>query len=194
MTESVTNSTENSQLDIPQEVDTARIIEQLAEELSVKSSQVAAAVGLLDEGATVPFIARYRKEVTGGLDDTVITLGRFPSETMPLFFEKADVMLVSLTDSPLFNMYSPAKIASYMAAERPIIAVLNGEGGEVIKVAECGWNVNAGDADSLAELVIKLSSTDKQELINKGRKGKEYYDNFFTKEKCLKKLDDIMGL
>lgn len=72
MTESVTNSTENSQLDIPQEVDTARIIEQLAEELSVKSSQVAAAVGLLDEGATVPFIARYRKEVTGGLDDTVL--------------------------------------------------------------------------------------------------------------------------
>ena len=72
MTESVTNSTENSQLDIPQEVDTARIIEQLAEELSVKSSQVAAAVGLLDEGATVPFIARYRKEVTSGLDDTVL--------------------------------------------------------------------------------------------------------------------------
>ena len=91
-------------------------------------------------------------------------------------------------------MYSPAKIASYMAAERPIIAVLNGEGGEVIKAAECGWNVNAGDADSLAELVIKLSSTDKQELINKGRKGKEYYDNFFTKEKCLKKLDNIIGL
>ena len=62
------------------------------------------------------------------------------------------------------------------------------------RAAECGWNVNAGDADSLAELVIKLSSTDKQELINKGRKGKEYYDNFFTKGKCLKKLDDIMGL
>ena len=62
------------------------------------------------------------------LDDTVFTLGRFPSETMPQFFEKANVMLVSLTDSPLFNMYSPAKIASYMAAERPIIAVLNGEG------------------------------------------------------------------
>lgn len=128
------------------------------------------------------------------LDDTVFTLGRFPSETMPLFFEKADVMLVSLTDSPLFNMYSPAKIASYMAAERPIIAVLNGEGGEVIKAAECGWNIKAGDADSLAELVVKLSKTNKKNLSEKGRKGKEYYDNFFTKEKCLKNLDKIMGL
>jgi uncharacterized protein len=43
---------------------------RIAEELSVRESQICAAVRLLDEGATVPFIARYRKEVTGGLDDT----------------------------------------------------------------------------------------------------------------------------
>ena len=43
---------------------------RIAEELAVKENQVLAAVGLLDEGATVPFIARYRKEVTGMLDDT----------------------------------------------------------------------------------------------------------------------------
>ncbi|MCX4027106.1 RNA-binding transcriptional accessory protein [Endozoicomonas sp. SM1973] len=46
------------------------IFERIAEELEVRSQQVAAAVALLDEGATVPFIARYRKEVTGALDDT----------------------------------------------------------------------------------------------------------------------------
>ncbi|ACO76758.1 transcriptional accessory protein [Azotobacter vinelandii CA] len=43
---------------------------RIAEELGVRPQQVAAAVALLDEGATVPFIARYRKEVTGSLDDT----------------------------------------------------------------------------------------------------------------------------
>ena len=47
-----------------------RITHQIADELAVRSQQVAAAVALLDEGATVPFIARYRKEVTGSLDDT----------------------------------------------------------------------------------------------------------------------------
>ncbi|MEH3087612.1 MAG: Tex family protein [Xylophilus ampelinus] len=47
----------------------ARILRQIAEELRVAPPQVAAAVGLLDGGATVPFIARYRKEATGGLDD-----------------------------------------------------------------------------------------------------------------------------
>ena len=50
----------------------SRIITQLEQELGAKSVQIAAAVALLDEGATVPFIARYRKEATGGLDDTVL--------------------------------------------------------------------------------------------------------------------------
>ena len=44
--------------------------QRLATELSVRPQQVLATIALLDEGATVPFIARYRKEVTGNLDDT----------------------------------------------------------------------------------------------------------------------------
>ncbi|MFP4081036.1 MAG: Tex family protein, partial [Ectothiorhodospira sp.] len=44
--------------------------QRIARELGVNTAQVEAAVGLLDEGATVPFVARYRKEATGGLDDT----------------------------------------------------------------------------------------------------------------------------
>lgn len=46
------------------------ILQRIADELACKVSQVEAAVTLLDEGATVPFISRYRKEATGGLDDT----------------------------------------------------------------------------------------------------------------------------
>ena len=46
-----------------------KIISQIAAEIRVTPQQVKAAVELLDGGATVPFIARYRKEVTGGLDD-----------------------------------------------------------------------------------------------------------------------------
>ena len=48
------------------------IQKMISEELSVKEKQVAAAVELLDAGNTVPFIARYRKEATGGLDDEAL--------------------------------------------------------------------------------------------------------------------------
>ena len=47
-----------------------RIDQAIGQEIGANAAQVAAAVRLLDEGATVPFIARYRKEATGGLDDT----------------------------------------------------------------------------------------------------------------------------
>jgi len=50
------------------------IEQRLANELAARNEQVAAAIILLDEGATVPFIARYRKEVTGGLDDIQLRL------------------------------------------------------------------------------------------------------------------------
>ena len=48
------------------------IIQSLAKELKLKKEQVEATVKLLDEGNTVPFIARYRKEVTGSLTDEVL--------------------------------------------------------------------------------------------------------------------------
>jgi uncharacterized protein len=54
--------------------DNKRIAALIAAEIGAKPDQAAAAIGLLDEGATVPFIARYRKEVTGGLDDTQLRL------------------------------------------------------------------------------------------------------------------------
>lgn len=60
-------------LDMPDfSSDPQRIVQLLATELGVRPAQIAATVQLLDEGATVPFIARYRKEVTGGLDDTIL--------------------------------------------------------------------------------------------------------------------------
>jgi len=49
---------------------TTSIDREIAKELGVRDEQVAAAVALLDDGATVPFIARYRKEATGALDDS----------------------------------------------------------------------------------------------------------------------------
>ena len=55
--------------DTVQPITVHKITVQLATELKVRPAQIEAAVSLLDGGATVPFIARYRKEATGGLDD-----------------------------------------------------------------------------------------------------------------------------
>ncbi|WP_147367651.1 Tex-like N-terminal domain-containing protein, partial [Fusobacterium necrophorum] len=50
------------------------IFSKVAKELSLQENQVESTVKLLDEGATVPFISRYRKEITGNLDEVQITI------------------------------------------------------------------------------------------------------------------------
>ncbi|MFY9346745.1 MAG: Tex family protein [Orrella sp.] len=75
-----------------------RLQQQLASELSVAAKQVAVTMGLLADGATVPFIARYRKEMTGGLDDVVL---RQLEERLGYLKEleaRRDVILSSVAD------------------------------------------------------------------------------------------------
>lgn len=147
---------------------------------------------IVGDGRRLDWVKQFVKEHY--LEETVFTLGRYPTDTMPWFFDKADVMLVTLSDDPLFKLYAPAKISSYMAASKPIIAVLNGEGAEVIKEADCGWSISAGDAEGFAKLAIELMKMDQKVLVEKGVNAARYYNDHFVKEKCLKKLDDLMGL
>ncbi|MCO6186593.1 Tex family protein [Rhizobium sp. L1K21] len=72
-----------------------RIASLIATEINARPDQVKAAVGLLDEGATVPFVARYRKEVTGGLDDTQL---RTLSERLA-YLRELEARRVSIADS-----------------------------------------------------------------------------------------------
>ena len=147
---------------------------------------------VVGDGRRLDWVKNFVKE--HGLEETVFTLGRFPSETMPWFFKQADVMLVTLNDDPLFKLYAPAKISSYMAAAKPIVAVLNGEGAEVIKEAECGWSLPAGDAEGFAKLAVELSKKDKAVLEEKGQNALMYYNEHFVKDDCLARLDKLMEL
>jgi len=147
---------------------------------------------IVGDGRRLDWVRSFVKE--NGLEDTVLTLGRFPAETMPWFFAQADVMLVTLCDDPLFRLYAPAKISSYMAAGKPIVAVLNGEGAEVIRDADCGWTLAAGDAEGFARLAVELSHMDKSALAEKGRNALKYNNAHYVKSKCLDKLDALIGL
>ena len=71
---------------------------RLAQELAATEMQVAAAVALLDEGATVPFIARYRKEATGGLDDTQLRLLEERLRYLRELEERREVVLKSIEE------------------------------------------------------------------------------------------------
>ncbi len=71
---------------------------QLAQELGVSVKQVAVTMGLLSEGSTVPFIARYRKEVTGGLDDVLLRQLEERLTYLTALEERRDVVLGSIAE------------------------------------------------------------------------------------------------
>ena len=70
----------------------------MASELGITAKQVAATVELLDDGATVPFLSRYRKEVTGGLDEVVITSIRDRAAQLRELDKRRGVILASLEE------------------------------------------------------------------------------------------------
>lgn len=75
-----------------------RIVTILSKELKVKSTQIESTIALLNEGATVPFIARYRKEVTGGLDDSVLRELHSRMVYLSELIDRQQVILKSIED------------------------------------------------------------------------------------------------
>src|SRR6201986_3063408 len=71
---------------------------KLAAELSIAEKQVSATIALLDEGATVPFISRYRKEVTGSLDEVQVTTLRDRIQQLRDLDKRREAILNSLTE------------------------------------------------------------------------------------------------
>jgi uncharacterized protein len=92
--------------------DIKRIAAVIAAEINSKPEQAAAAIGLLDEGATVPFVARYRKEVTGGLDDTQLRLLAERLVYLREFDARREVILDSIREQGKLTGELEAKIAS----------------------------------------------------------------------------------
>jgi uncharacterized protein len=86
----------------------------IAHELNVREEQVTAAIALLDDKATVPFIARYRKEVTGGLDDTQLRTLEERLRYLRDMIERRDAILASIREQ---DKLTPELEATIMAAD-----------------------------------------------------------------------------
>ncbi len=87
-------------------------IQLIAKELGISERQVAATIKLLEEGATIPFISRYRKEVTGSLDEVQIAAIRDKSEALAALDKRREAILASLEERDLLTDELKAAIMS----------------------------------------------------------------------------------
>lgn len=122
-------------------------------------------------------------------------LGKKPIESMPMYYSKASILLVTLKDTELYSITIPSKIQTYMASGKPILASLNGEGAEIIEKSKSGKVSKASDAIGLAENILIMSKLTAEELKAMGESAKSFYKENFDREKLITELiNDLENL
>ena len=126
-----------------------------------------------------------------GLESHFNFLGSFSPTEMPKFFSHADALLVSLKKEKIFSLTIPAKIQSYLACGKPIIASIDGEGAKIVNDANCGVTSPAEDSLKLSEGIKELMALDKSKRSEMGDNARTYYEKEFDRDNLLEKLESI---
>ena len=121
----------------------------------------------------------------------VLLLGRHPLEKMPALFAAADALLVSLKTNEVFEKTVPGKVQAYLASEKPIIAMIDGEAARVVNEAGAGMTCQSGDASGLAGIVGAMAALTPEQRQEMGKAGRQYYLEHFSKERLFDRLEII---
>ena len=126
-----------------------------------------------------------QRQLTG----KVLMIGRHPLERMPAFFAHADALLVSLKADPIFAMTIPGKLQAYFGAGIPMLAMLDGEGADIVAEAEAGLVSPAGNGTALAENVTILAALDKTARSRMGENGRRFCVEQFDRTALMNRLE-----
>lgn len=134
-----------------------------------------------------------RKEVTHlGLNNVKMP-GRYASADMPGILAQASAVLVSLVKDPIISQTVPSKVQAYLAAGKPIIASLDGEGARVVMEAGAGVVCPAEDAQALADAVLQLRDALPEDRQQMAQRGLIYYEQHFEPTLLAKRLAQILS-
>jgi len=133
----------------------------------------------------------FEEEVKKAQLKNVHFLGGFPAEEMPSLIIHADALLVSLKDEPIFALTVPMRIQTALTSSKPIAVMLNGESASIIDEAGAGLTCNAGDAHTFAQNLHELSQYPQEKLSEMGKRGKEYYNQHFSRSKIISEIERL---
>ncbi len=113
------------------------------------------------------------------VEDKFIMIPRVPAEKVPEILSVCDAGFISFNKTPLWENTIPAKLQSYMACGKTIIASASGETKRIIEEAECGICCEIGNADKLAEGIRSIIKLDNKVMSKNSR---EFFEKHFDKK------------
>lgn len=124
--------------------------------------------------------------------DNLEFAGRFPASYMAGIFAQASALLVVLGKGAILTQTVPSKVSSYLAAGKPIIGSIDGEGAHVIREAGAGIAVPAEDVHALASAIVAMRDADDATRLQWGQSGKRYFDEHFDPDKLALDLKSLL--
>jgi len=168
-------------------IGTAQVVDVIVEAASLLSAYSDIRFVMLGGGSRREWL--LQEVQARGLTNVYIP-GRYPVEEMPGILKKASALLVTLADEPIFSVTVPGRIQTYLAAGRPILASLNGEGARLVIEAEAGLASPAEDPRALADAVLQLFRMAPAEREKMGMNGRRYFSEHFDRELLVDQLLD----
>ena len=153
----------------------------------LKTKQLNAKYFIVGDGRALEWVKS--EIIKQKLQNYVYLMGRHPLEAMPSFYASVDALLVTLQESPVFAMTIPGKVQSYMAAGKPILTMLTGEGSRVVAEANCGLIADSGDFEKLAQNILKMIQMPSEQLNDLGQNARNYSAKEFDRDKLITQLE-----
>ncbi len=116
---------------------------------------------------------------------------RVLSSEVSSYLQSADVLIVHLKNTTLFEITIPSKTIAFMKAGKPILAGLKGNGAQLVKSAKAGLVCTPDDVNDIKEKVIQFASMDKEQLSDMGKNGLGFYEKNLSIGKNTKKYISI---
>lgn len=124
-----------------------------------------------------------------GVKDKFIFYGNQKREDMPAFYKKADALILTLRGNNAVGNTMPGKLQVYMTTGKPILGAINGAANEVIREADCGKCVAAGDHVGLAKIMADyIDNPDK--YSSAGENARKYFEGNFTLKHYMDRLEE----
>lgn len=94
----------------------------------------------------------------------IVFYGRKPRDEMYKYFKASDFLIVSLVDKPIFSLTVPAKVQTYIASNKPILAILNGDAANIIKDNNLGYSAKPNNIDEIQNILKKAIDADSRQI------------------------------
>jgi len=149
-------------------------------------------IHLLMLGSGMSQVSIKRTILEEDAEELVTLYGRVDARDIPKFTAFAAATIIPLSAHDDYQLAVPAKVASCMAAGKPIIASMDGEGAKAIHEAECGFVAPAGDEEKLCSCFLEFMESSQTTREQMGRSAKEFYEKHYARATVIDRLEQII--